>query len=510
MHKWYVQFGERLIGPISEKEIQKNIKSSQIPSDSYFCLEGDSNWYPALQLDFVRDHFSGEQISLEVDAMPERHWVVLVASEDGEFVQDGPYAAREILSKIALGDLDYSHRIWKPGFQTWERIGDVSSFLPSKLDEDLNPIQELPNEPILSGADRRELLQSVANFEGRDILEYAEEAAPSEALTEDLTKKRLKEKKELSIDEINQLSFSFHNKNKSAVTQVAEESTKAWLPKLPKIKTRFSFKIPLPRLFAVASLLICLGVLLHNFVKIEPSTQAVAEEKGFKDLQETHLRIYGTALQSLRPRLEIRSNYEREDQLHVEIIGRDNKILKNFRFHRSKSLAFIPGEDLEISLADGKMGDGFYLVKARLGNLKSEKEIFIGVKDVQFEMKLKQFNLQKRKRADLEEKILKQVNESLVERSDELNRMLDRKKLNSLDLKTYHNTWKRKFYDTAHTELKTFGPETSENYVYPDRFRDLKTLRIELWKATKDLSLANKEQTAKLVSKIRSDISQLN
>ena len=82
--------------------------------------------------------------------------------------------------------------------------------------------------------------------------------------------------------------------------------------------------------------------------------------------------------------------------------------------------------------------------------------------------------------------------------------------LNSLDLKTYRNTWKRKFYDTAHTELKTFGPETSENYVFPDKFRELKSLRIELWKATKDLNLSNKEQTAKLVSKIRSDISQLN
>ena len=46
--------------------------------------------------------------------------------------------------------------------------------------------------------------------------------------------------------------------------------------------------------------------------------------------------------------------------------------------------------------------------------------------------------------------------------------------------------------------------------MFPDKFRELKTLRIELWKATKDLNLSNKEQTAKLVSKIRSDISQLN
>ena len=494
MQKWYVQFGDKLIGPLAESELVQSIRKGQISSQAYFCLEGDLEWYPGLSLEFFRPYFSGEQIAMDVEVLPERQWVVLLQTSSEDYEQDGPYATREILRKIATGELDYSDRIWRPGLPAWQRIGDLENFVPSRL-------LETTRAAVSPG--EREIPAAVEEVSAQDLLAAVlpssvvspiaiEETPPSEALTEDLTKNPARTSAPNRWEDLRQLSFNLQQKSRAKAAELSEQSVSRWLPKMSS--QALAHKNIWSRWFAALSLLVVLGLVLHNFVRIEPTREAVAENRKIETLQAPHLRIYTSGLQSLRPQLEIRSNYDREDQLQLEIHGVEGRILQNYRVHRSKSLVFIPGQDLQISLLDENLGDGFYQIKARLGNLTAEKEIFLGVQDVQFETRLQQFNSQKKKRAELEEKILQQVNQQLLLRSDEIQNKLQQKKITALELKSFHNEWKRKFYDTAHTELKAFSPETSHEYVYPEKFRELKSLRIDLWKLTKDIEFSSRKQ----------------
>lgn len=516
MQRWYVQFKDQLIGPCSEAEIIKNIKLDKIPSRSYLCREGETDWTPALDTEFCMHYFLGEQMDMEVDIIPERQWVVLQAADGGDYEQDGPFATREILSKIALGELDYSDRIWRPGFQTWERIGELSNFVPSGLmDERINLEEEQAEQKVLlseEGSD--ELLGSVARFEGRDILEYAQDVIPEEAKGADLTKARERFNQTPSQDEINQMSFSMSENKKAAAAQPSVEEVSRWIPKNLRVEGLVAnMKSNFSRVFAVGVLLLLVGFLMKHFVVIEPTTTLEAKEKqkstDLSSFKKPSLRIYGLALNSMRPRLEIRSNYDREDQVKLEIIGREGKILNHFRFSIEKELVFVPGENMELYLSEDQLADGLYTIRASLGNLKAEKEIFIGVNDIQFESKLKQFNMQKKKRLDLEKKILKKVAGDLEKRSSELLKTIKRKKLSKLDWKSFYNSWKRKFYESAHTELRSFSPETENKFVNVTGFRKLKELRLELWKASKEIKANKRSKSLSGLTKINSKIQKL-
>lgn len=510
MQRWYVQFKDHLIGPISEKEILKNIKNNQIPSSSYLCREGELDWAPALETAFCAPFFTGEQMDMEVDIIPERQWVVLQSADAGEYEQDGPFATREILQKIALGELDYSDRIWRPGFQTWERIGELSQFIPSSLEK--NSVEDEEPKPLLTEEVSDELLSSVARFEGRDILEYAKEVKPDEAEGEDLTQKRERFMKEPTQDEINQMSFSLNENRKAEAAQASDEVRQRWIPKNMRVEGIVAnLKANFSRVFAVGVLIFLVGFLMKHFIVIEPTTKLEAKEKEKKvsEFKKPSLRIYGVALNSMRPRLEIRSNYDREDQLKLEILGREGKILNNFRYRTEKELGFMPGENLEVFLAEDQLADGLYIVRASLGTLRAEKEIFIGVNDIQFESKLKQFNIQKKKRAELEKKIIKSVSGDLKKRSAELVKTLNRRKLSSLDWKSFYNSWKRKFYKSAHTELRSFSPETEGKFVNVNDFRELKKLRLELWKTSKEIKARTRKESVKQVRAIQDKIIKL-
>ena len=446
---------------------------------------------------------------MEVELMPDRSWVVLIANTYGEYEQDGPYTAREVLIKIASGQLDYSDRVWRPGFQTWSRIGDLSAFVPSTLldSEQKTQSQEIENNKrLLSEESEEELLQSVAQLEGKDLLEYAPEAKPFEAEGEDLTRqKTARFQKEPSIDEINQMSFPLENKQ-AAAAQVSEEVSKKWIPENLRVRGLVSnLKNNFSRFFAVAVLLLLVGFLLKHFVVIEPTTSLEAKEKSLSAIQKKSLRLYGVALNSLRPRLEVRSNYDREDQLSLTVIGREGRILNHYRFRTEKKYSFIPGETLDISLSSLNLSDGLYTIKASLGNLRAEKEVFIGVDDIQFESKLKQFNSQKRKRSELEEKIIDSVAKDLENRAGELVEKMNKSKMTDVEWKSFYNSWKRKFYDSAHSELRSFSRETAEKFVNVDQFRSLKESRLELWKISKDLGPKVKEEERKKITKLRDE-----
>jgi hypothetical protein len=509
MQRWYVQFKDQLIGPINEKEIVKNIKAGKIPSKSYLCREGDVEWYPATEISFCFHEFHGEQIDMDVELMPERQWVVLQLQDSGDYDQDGPYATREILSKIAKGDLDYSDRIWRPGMQSWERIGELSSFVPSAIFDEEKQVDIQP-EPLLTKETSEDLLQSVAQLEGKDLLTYAKDMIPHEAEGEDLTQSRqFRKKEELSIDEINQMSFSFgHNKQADKIP--SEDLRSRHIPKNYRLTNLISkIRENLGRVAAVGVLLLLVGFLLKHFIVIEPSTPANASEKKISEYKKAHLKIYGQALNSLRPKLEIRSNYKKETQLHLEIIGVESKILNHYRFHSSKSLTFLPGEKIEVNLADERLADGYYIVKAKLGNLKTQKEIFIGVNDIQFESRLKQFNIQKKKRSELEQKILQSVSEDLEKRTEELISTLERDKLSTMEWKSFYNSWKRKFYESAHTELRSFSGETRHKFVNVDDFAKLKNLRLDLWKTTKEIDPQKPQDFVSKVQDIKSNLQNI-
>ncbi len=62
-------------------------------------------------------------------------WVILRKSGD-QFEQIGPFTREFVLAKLGTGEIEYSQFAWKPGFQRWVRIGNLSEFDRRRPDRD--------------------------------------------------------------------------------------------------------------------------------------------------------------------------------------------------------------------------------------------------------------------------------------------------------------------------------------------------------------------------------------
>ncbi|MFK8139313.1 MAG: DUF4339 domain-containing protein [Bdellovibrionales bacterium] len=493
MAKYYVQFGEKLFGPWTIKQLQNAAKKSAIPSTAYVCKEGSTDWFLASDIVPTSDYFNGEQFSMPVDSLPDRHWVVLVDTHGtGEFEQDGPFSTREVLTKVSMGEIDFSNRVWKPGFESWERIGDLESFIPSQLLREKSSEDKVDfHNELLDNTSREELLQSVAVLEEKP--NESETLVPSESDGIDLTLRSANEKVfEIPLKEKAQkLQLEFNEAKTSPSYEVSNATTAKFLPVREKVKSlveKAKESLPL-----VAGFLIAFSFLAYfgqKYISIDSSSKANATSSvnAIKSGQEKLvLRLFGQGLSSMKPRLKIMSNFPLSDKLQIQILGREGKILNNYRFEKNLTVDFKPKQENLIPLIDLGLASGLYRINASLGNLKAEKELFIGVDDIHFDRELKLFNTKRKKRNELERKIIKNVASSLTERTKDLKTELKKKKLRKEDWQTFYNTWKRKFYKTAHTELRKFNEQNKGLYVNPEEFETLKRRRLDLWKEVKEI-----------------------
>lgn len=128
---WYYNQNLKPQGPITLAEMRHRIMKGDVgPSD--LISHGDSgDWKPASEwrefevslFPAVQSFVPGAEVS-----QSEKEWVLLVPSEDGGGLQQGPYSIREIQDGLRTKKISRGFYIWKAGLSGWCRIEDRPEF----------------------------------------------------------------------------------------------------------------------------------------------------------------------------------------------------------------------------------------------------------------------------------------------------------------------------------------------------------------------------------------------
>jgi len=65
----------------------------------------------------------------------------------------GPFTAKEVVQRIAAGELSWTHLAWKAGMEGWKKIAEISDFralLPQPAPAVSAPVQSVPPVPVQS------------------------------------------------------------------------------------------------------------------------------------------------------------------------------------------------------------------------------------------------------------------------------------------------------------------------------------------------------------------------
>lgn len=483
MQRWYVQQRRKLLGPLTKSDIIQEIKNHRILSKDWICLEGESEWRPCMEISEFAAEFSGEQMDLAQQYEAEEQWVVLVEKNNEEnksFEQSGPFSTRELISLLYKGEVEYSDRVWKPGFESWKCIGLIEDFIPTKV---LESNSKLVDEKTIYEPINLNAIKSLP-LENKEI---SIEEIPTETDGLDLVKVG-------KIDRSNE-QIAFPDESLGSYEPSHHEKERL-------LKSLSINKDSLRQLaLFVASALIVL--ILGSFVwsKLQFSiNKSEANSSIESENQKKFLRIEAFALTSLSPKLKFISNADRDDKIHLSVRARSGQVLGVFHFEKELELDYSKDKTAELALANFKLPKGLYTFEASLGELKAQREYFVGLDDAVFQKELKNFRQTTWKRQELEKKILTSLSDELIVRAKELNIAYKKSKAKRTEWNNFYNQWKRKFYKTAHTELRRFSQTTETDYYYSDTFRDLKLARIDLWKMAKDMNDAVESKKNKLAT----------
>jgi hypothetical protein len=105
------------------------------------------------------------------------NWVILQRRDQGGFEQVGPFSARQIMQRLAAGELQYGDFAWKSGYEKWVRIGNVPE-LDRRCAERREHVyrSESGSEGLLA----KDLSEPCAKFNGEDLLGSVVRFRPTE------------------------------------------------------------------------------------------------------------------------------------------------------------------------------------------------------------------------------------------------------------------------------------------------------------------------------------------
>lgn len=128
---WYYNQNLKPQGPITLEEMRHRIMKGDVGPSDLISHGAHGDWKPAVEWrEFEASLFPAVQSFVPGAEIPqhEKEWVLLVPSQDGVGLQQGPFSIQEIQEGVRSQKISGSSYIWKAGLSGWCRIKDRPEF----------------------------------------------------------------------------------------------------------------------------------------------------------------------------------------------------------------------------------------------------------------------------------------------------------------------------------------------------------------------------------------------
>lgn len=130
---WYCHQNLKPLGPLSVQEIRQRISRGDIGPQDLIYNDDEKVWKSACEWkSFESALFPATQgiDPTNLDSVDEAEWVLLLSTDDGKVLQEGPFSVREISVNVLHKRVSIYQYVWKAGLSGWCQIKDRPEFLP--------------------------------------------------------------------------------------------------------------------------------------------------------------------------------------------------------------------------------------------------------------------------------------------------------------------------------------------------------------------------------------------
>lgn len=129
---WYCNKNLKPVGPLSLHDIRQRISRGEIGPQDLIFNDDEKLWKPACEWkNFEATLFPAAQGLDPAHCISENEeeWVLLVPTEDGKILQEGPFSVREIVQHLRHRRISADQYVWKTGLSGWCQIKDRPEFV---------------------------------------------------------------------------------------------------------------------------------------------------------------------------------------------------------------------------------------------------------------------------------------------------------------------------------------------------------------------------------------------
>lgn len=522
--RWFFSKDGKAHGPISSEELVEKFKDGSLVGTSHLFKEGEAQWKRAAEYSELQSNLHPKSEAPPSSPVLHGEWVALAKSlEDTQvgkprFIQKGPYSKAQILELIQTGELHWTDHVWTSGFTAWARISSLKDFnvgLSFEKEAEGSEPQKTSEGPVL---ELNSHLQSESTSPMRE--ELPEEVTQPGLLTNAPAAEPVEEIKSVATPAASEKAAA----SSSVTGSVTEESVSI----VPRFWTRRRMAL-YGGTGATLGLILVVSLLLSGPSTEKPSAPEPSREVASGPspieapvvsapapapapvapapvVEPAFVRILPLKLESPAPQIAFETNVPIGEALKVSLVGKKGKILELARFEKSVQIAREQNIVPTLNLTKWNLPAGSYLVTVESKGVIESQEVFIGLKNRQFQSKLDQHNKRIQLQAQAERRELLDFAKRARVLASKLEKGYEKNRRDPKGWQAFLRVWGKELKTSQSGLVGKYKVENSNRYVNSKTIAGAKALIAEFKEASGSMDASIKSKRAPAKAQSLSDI----
>lgn len=509
--RWFYAKDGKAHGPLSLEQVQSMIASSELSGASHIFREGETQWKKLAEfVEFKTQLQSNDQRNTTPASVVEPgKWIVLAKSVEDTKVgnqaynQKGPYTREQILQLIQDGDIRWTDHVWTQGMTAWARISTVKEF---------NDSIDFKKDPEVTAT------PSVSTPVASAVTTTTATSAPAAVSTPPVS--------------VEPVSVVANEKTHVKGPSIEDASTATGIVLTEKFWNQKRF-IMYGGTFAAIGLVVILSVMFSTKPSesdrepqsVEPVAaitapppppspppQPVAPPAPAPD--PAFVKIIPMKLDSPNPQLAFETNIPVGEALTITVTAKKGQILELAKFEKTTQIARQSDVVPTLDMTKWNLPSGAYVVNAESKEANSRQEIFIGLKNRQFQTKLDAHNKRVKMQAQAERRELLAFSKRVQVLASRLEKAYVKNRNNPKAWQKFYKPWVNELSVAPKGLVSKYKSSNANRYVNSRTIADAKDLIDDMKDVGKSLDTAIKSKRAPAsvqeIAAIKTRISKLD